>query len=285
MPAQPGDPDRALSRRGAATGTRFKLFTIDENGQPLSSTIRTFLDNNTMINEVGRITFHRVDCARRSSAELSRLRGGSRSRKTWTIYGQTPAVWPQETPMRDYLKFYINGEWVDPVTPRTLDVQNPATEEAYARISIGSKADVDKAVAAAKAAFPAFAATTKEYRADLLDKIIAVYKKRLGDMAGAISEEMGAPMLAVAGRAGPVGPRPPHAGRQLPPHLRVRRAPRQAPDPERADRRLRLHHAVELAAEPDRLQGRARHRRRLHHGAEAVRDRADRRDHLRRDPA
>src|ERR1700755_2643992 len=92
-------------------------------------------------------------------------------------------------PMRDYLKFYINGAWVDPVTPRTLDVQNPATEEAYARISIGSKADVDKAVAAAKAAFPAFAATTKEYRADLLDKIIAVYQKRLGDMAGALSPE------------------------------------------------------------------------------------------------
>lgn len=41
--------------------TRFKLFTIDENGQPLSTTVRTFVDNNTMINEVGRITFHRVD--------------------------------------------------------------------------------------------------------------------------------------------------------------------------------------------------------------------------------
>jgi len=104
--------------------------------------------------------------------------------------------------MRDYLKFYINGEWVDPVTPRTLDVQNPANEEAYARISIGSKADVDKAVAAAKAAFPAFAATSKEYRADLLDKIVAVYSKRLGDMAAAVSEEMGAPMwLAQAAQA------------------------------------------------------------------------------------
>src|ERR1700754_842431 len=107
-----------------------------------------------------------------------------------------------EIAMRDYLKFYINGEWVDPVTPRTLDVQNPATEEAYCRISIGSKADVDKAVAAAKAAFPAFAATTKEYRADLLDKIVAVYQKRLGDMAGAVSEEMGAPgWLAQAAQA------------------------------------------------------------------------------------
>jgi aldehyde dehydrogenase (NAD+) len=115
--------------------------------------------------------------------------------------------------MRDYLKFYINGEWVDPVTPRVLEVQNPATEEAYARISIGSKADVDKAVAAAKAAFPAFAATTKEYRADLLDKIIAVYKKRLGDMAAAVSEEMGAPMWLSAAlrlrRASATSCRPP----------------------------------------------------------------------------
>jgi aldehyde dehydrogenase (NAD+) len=83
-----------------------------------------------------------------------------------------------------------------------MDVQNPATEEVYARISIGSKADVDKAVAAAKAAFPAFAATTPEYRADLLDKIVAVYQKRLGDIAGAISEEMGAPgWLAQAAQA------------------------------------------------------------------------------------
>src|SRR5262245_511974 len=98
-----------------------------------------------------------------------------------------------DIPMRDYLKFYINGAWVDPVTPRALDVQNPANEEAYARISIGSKADVDKAVAAAKAAFPSFSTTTREYRADLLDKIIAVYTKRMGDIAGAISEEMGAP--------------------------------------------------------------------------------------------
>ena len=107
--------------------------------------------------------------------------------------------------MRDYLKFYINGEWVDPVTPRTLDVQNPANEEAYARISIGSKADVDKAVAAAKAAFPAFAATTKEYRADLLDKIIEIYKKRLGDMAGVVSEEMGAPLWLAQGAHAPSG--------------------------------------------------------------------------------
>ncbi|MBI1340514.1 aldehyde dehydrogenase family protein [bacterium] len=105
--------------------------------------------------------------------------------------------------MRDYLKFYINGEWVDPVTPRTMDVIDPSTEEAYARISIGSSADVDKAVRAAQAAFPAFSNTTPTERAELLDRIVAGYQKRMGDIAVAISEEMGAPMwLATTAQAG-----------------------------------------------------------------------------------
>lgn len=95
--------------------------------------------------------------------------------------------------MKDYLKFYINGEWVDPVEPRTLEVENPATEENYARISLGSKADVDKAVAAAKAAFETFSQTSVEYRADLLDKIVATYQTRMPEIAAAITEEMGAP--------------------------------------------------------------------------------------------
>ena len=55
--------------------------------------------------------------------------------------------------MKERLQFYIDGKWVDPVTPKTLDVINPANEEAFARISLGSKADVDKAVAAARRAF------------------------------------------------------------------------------------------------------------------------------------
>ncbi len=104
--------------------------------------------------------------------------------------------------MKDYLQFYIGGEWVDPVEPRTMEVENPATEEPFARISLGSKADVDKAVAAAKAAFPAFSETSVDYRADLLDKIAAGYQARLGEIASAISEEMGAPgWLANAAQA------------------------------------------------------------------------------------
>lgn len=107
--------------------------------------------------------------------------------------------------MKEYLQFYINGEWVDPVTPRTLDVENPATEEPFARISLGSEADVDKAVAAAKAAFPAFSQTSVEYRADLLDKITAGIAARTGEIAQAISSEMGAPMWLANAAQVPAG--------------------------------------------------------------------------------
>jgi aldehyde dehydrogenase (NAD+) len=99
-----------------------------------------------------------------------------------------------EDSMQDCLKFYINGQWVDPVTPKTLDVINPATEEAFARISLGSAADVDKAVAAAKAAFPKFSQTTREERIALLQKIMEVYQRRYNEFAETISREMGAPI-------------------------------------------------------------------------------------------
>ena len=95
--------------------------------------------------------------------------------------------------MLERLKFYIDGKWVDPVTPKTLDVINPANEEPIAKISLGSKADVDKAVAAARRAFETFSRTTREERMALLTKIIASYQKRYGDIAKTISEEMGAP--------------------------------------------------------------------------------------------
>ena len=107
--------------------------------------------------------------------------------------------------MTDYLQFYINGEWVDPVEPRTLDIENPATEENFARISLGSAADVDKAVAAAKAAFPTFSQSSVEYRAELLDKITAGIQARAGEIAEAISSEMGAPMWLANAAQVPAG--------------------------------------------------------------------------------
>jgi len=95
--------------------------------------------------------------------------------------------------MRDYLKFYINGAWVDPITPKTLDVINPATEGVAGRISLGSAADVDLAVKAARTAFESFSHTSREERIELLERIVEEYKKRYADMAAAITEEMGAP--------------------------------------------------------------------------------------------
>lgn len=96
--------------------------------------------------------------------------------------------------MSNHLKFYIDGAWIDPVKPATIDVINPATEEAYTRIAAGSAADVDRAVAAARAAFPTFSQTSKADRLQLLGRIIAAYKARMKDIAQAVSDEMGAPI-------------------------------------------------------------------------------------------
>ncbi len=97
--------------------------------------------------------------------------------------------------MRDYLKFYINGAWVDPVAPKTLDVINPATEAVAGRISMGSAADVDKAVKAARAAFETWSQSSVDERVALFERLIEEYKKRYADMAAAITEEMGAPAM------------------------------------------------------------------------------------------
>ena len=97
--------------------------------------------------------------------------------------------------MRDYLKFYINGKWVDPKTAKTLDVINPATEAVAGHISMGSAADVDAAVLAARAAFASYSQTSVEERVALLERLINEYKKRYDDMAAAITEEMGAPSM------------------------------------------------------------------------------------------
>jgi aldehyde dehydrogenase (NAD+) len=95
--------------------------------------------------------------------------------------------------MREYLKFYIDGQWVDPVEPKTLDVENPTTEQVSGRIAVGSSADVDKAVKAARRAFASWSQSTREERIDLLQAILAEYTKRSADLADAVHEEMGAP--------------------------------------------------------------------------------------------
>jgi aldehyde dehydrogenase (NAD+) len=96
--------------------------------------------------------------------------------------------------MREYLKFYIDGQWVDPVEPKTADVINPATEAVSGRISVGSPADIEKAVQAARKAFPSWSETTPAQRLDVLRAIQAEYEKRKQEMGEAITEEMGAPL-------------------------------------------------------------------------------------------
>ena len=93
-----------------------------------------------------------------------------------------------------YNKFFINGEWVEPSGRPTLDVINPATEEAFATISMGTADDVDAAAKAARAAFPAWSQSTIEERKAIIGNIIAGMKARGDEIATAISNEMGAPM-------------------------------------------------------------------------------------------
>jgi aldehyde dehydrogenase (NAD+) len=95
--------------------------------------------------------------------------------------------------MREYLKFYINGQWTEPVRSETLNVINPATEKVAGRIAAGSSADVDKAAAAARTAFNTWGRSTCEERLGLLQRVITEYEKRSADLAAAVTEEMGAP--------------------------------------------------------------------------------------------
>src|SRR6202046_2220980 len=101
--------------------------------------------------------------------------------------------------MREYLKFYIDGQWVDPLRPNAFDVEDPVTEKVSGKISLGSAADVDVAVKAARRAFAAWSQTTREQRLDLLQAILAEYQKRAGDLAEAVTEEIGAPPSLAAG--------------------------------------------------------------------------------------
>lgn len=96
--------------------------------------------------------------------------------------------------MKSYRQFYIDGSWVNADAENDFPVVNPATEETIATISLGSSADVNKAVAAAKKAFVSFSETTVDQRLGFLQKIIQLYQAKSDEMAEAISQEMGAPL-------------------------------------------------------------------------------------------
>lgn len=92
-----------------------------------------------------------------------------------------------------FRQFFINGNWVNPSTSNDFGVTNPSTEETIATISLGTLADTNAAVAAAKTAFPIWSATPAAERLAFVEKILAIYQSRAADMAHAISSEMGAP--------------------------------------------------------------------------------------------
>src|SRR3981081_2569613 len=109
---------------------------------------------------------------------------------------RSPSIAPEikRFTMVNRMQFYIDGAWVDPVVKKSTPVVNPATEEAMYEVALGSKADVDKAVAAARRAFESFSQTSREERVALLGRIIEVYKTRMKDSGAAVSDEMGAPL-------------------------------------------------------------------------------------------
>jgi aldehyde dehydrogenase (NAD+) len=96
--------------------------------------------------------------------------------------------------MRDLTKFYIGGAWVEPLEPYPFEVVDPATEKAFARISLGSARDVDRAVAAAHVAFESWAHTTREQRLAFLARVRAAFEHRYDDLVDAVTSEMGAPL-------------------------------------------------------------------------------------------
>ncbi len=96
--------------------------------------------------------------------------------------------------MKNMRKFYINGEWVDPVNGTDFEVINPSNEEPYAVISLGGVEDAEAAISAAKSAFPSWSKSSKAERIELVEQIFDIYMKRSDEMGETISEEMGAPV-------------------------------------------------------------------------------------------
>ena len=176
-------------------------------------------------------------------------------------------------------KFYIDGQWVDPVGRAVIEVVDPTTEEVFGSIAGGNAADVDRAVAAARRAFESYSLWSREERLALLRRIVAVYTRRQEEMAQALTREMGVPISYARSMQVPI------VIWGLEAIAKVLESYEFDDGSQGADRGVRPHHAVELAAQPHRRQGRARAGYRLHHRAEAQRDGAFQRAPLRRGAA
>ncbi len=102
-------------------------------------------------------------------------------------------------------KFYINGQWVDPVKDEIINIINPANESVIGQLNVGNEQDIDKAVTAAKKAFSNFSITSVNERLELLTEIRNIFKKRFDDIVDAITTEMGAPIKLSRGAQAAVG--------------------------------------------------------------------------------
>ena len=108
--------------------------------------------------------------------------------------------------MHNVDKFYIQGQWVQPAAGATqADIIDPATEAVAGTLAMGTAADVDRAVAAARAAFPAWSVSTRETRIALLERIIAAYQARMADLAQAVRQEIGAPITLATNLQAAIG--------------------------------------------------------------------------------
>jgi aldehyde dehydrogenase (NAD+) len=92
------------------------------------------------------------------------------------------------------LKFYINGQWVDPISKTRMGVENPATEEIVCEVALGGQADIDAAITAARAAFPAWTVRAVADRIAIMKRVLEVYNERYEEFAQVMSTEMGAPI-------------------------------------------------------------------------------------------
>jgi len=107
--------------------------------------------------------------------------------------------------VKDCRQLYIDGKWISPVNACDFEVINPATEEPVAIISLGTTADVDNAVTAAKRAFEPYSETTRDERLVILRRVIEVYRSKIDEMAETISQEMGAPISLSRAAQAPAG--------------------------------------------------------------------------------
>ena len=107
--------------------------------------------------------------------------------------------------MREALRHYVGGEWVEPASGQTIEVVNPATEEVFGRTAAGTQVDVDRAVGAAVSAFEAYSQSHEDERAELIERVIDGYEARLDEIAETISAEMGAPISLARTAQVPMG--------------------------------------------------------------------------------